>query len=86
MDLYKLRRKNIKPKTYTHRCEPAGGGRGNLQPFCHCEASPKGSRGNLIKERLVSYISRVMTKKEIATPERFSVQARIDKNIDCFLA
>jgi hypothetical protein len=34
---------------------------------CHCEASRKGSRGNLIKERLVSYISRVMTKKEIAS-------------------
>jgi hypothetical protein len=44
---------------------PAGGGRGNLKPFCHCEASRKGSRGNLVKKRLVSYILHIMTKKRL---------------------
>jgi hypothetical protein len=45
----------------------------------------KGSRGNLIKKRkLDSYLSRIMTKDEIATPERFSVQARNDKVVYFF--
>ena len=33
-------------KTYTHRCELAVGGRGNL-PLCHCEPAI-GGRGNLV--------------------------------------
>jgi len=28
-------------KTYTHSCERAKGGRGNLVVFCHCEASQR---------------------------------------------
>jgi hypothetical protein len=80
---------------YLCHCEPAKGGRGNLKldcfvasllamtvGGCHCEASRKRSRGNLLFNGM--YYN--PAPKEIATPERFSVQARNDKSIDCFVA
>jgi hypothetical protein len=58
---------------------------------------PKGSRGNLNPSVIARLPERKpwqslfnemyhspFTKYEIATPERFSVQARNDKSIDCF--
>jgi len=49
---------------------------------CHCEASRKRSRGNL----LFNGIYYNPAPKEIATPERLSVQAHNDKSVDCFVA
>jgi len=47
-------------------------------PRCHCEASRKGSRGNLVFQK--GSISEANPfKKEIATPECLRIQARNDK-------
>jgi len=60
---------------------------------------PKGSRGNLGSQTFglrtvlakanllfMECITVPLQKYEIATPERFSVQARNDKSVDCFVA
>ena len=62
----KWKGENNSSKTYTHRCEPTEGGRGNL----------------LLNRMYYNSFKRY----EIATPERFSVQARNDKSIYCFVA
>jgi hypothetical protein len=46
---------------------------------CHCEPA-EGGRGNLFKKKRGCFSNEHNHKYEIATPERFSVQARNDKN------
>ena len=65
-------------------CEPAFGGLAisslGRWCLCHCEASRREAVAISLRKGIASQ-SCIMTKYEIATPERFSVQARNDRKV-----